>query len=251
MSPSAGRERLDERLVRDGLAATRSRAAALIRTGGVLVDDLPLDKPGASVAASAVIRVRERPRFVSRGGDKLAGALDDLAIDPSGRVCRDVGASTGGFTDCLLQRGASAVTAVDVGYGQLDLRMREDPRVTVRERTNARHLTRDDVPAETRLVTVDVSFISSALILRVLAEVADRADWLVMVKPPFEVGRELVGKGGVVRDDALRQQAADDVSKAASGLGWREQGRVDSRIPGPKGNREIFLWLCPDAAEEA
>jgi 23S rRNA (cytidine1920-2'-O)/16S rRNA (cytidine1409-2'-O)-methyltransferase len=246
----SGRERLDERLVREGLAPTRSRAAALIRTGEVLVDDAPVDKPGTGVAPDASIRVRAGRRYVSRGGEKLAGALDDLGIDPAGLACLDVGASTGGFTDCLLARGAERVTAVDVGYGQLDLRLREDPRVEVRERTNARHLTRDDVPAGIGLVTVDVSFISSRLILPVLARVAPGADWLVMVKPQFEVGRERVGKGGVVRDDALRREAADGVQEVARELGWEERGRADSRVPGPKGNREIFVWLRRQGAEE-
>ncbi len=213
----------------------------------MLVDDVPVDKPGTRVREAAAVRVRgEERRFVSRGGDKLAGALEDLGVDPGGLRCLDVGASTGGFTDCLLQHGATHVVAVDVGYGQLDLRLRNDERVTVLERTNARHLEPTQLGAEPiELVTVDVSFISSRLLLPALARVARAARWLVMVKPQFEVGRERVGKGGVVRDDALRREAADHVAAAARELGTRELGRVDSRVPGPRGNREVFLLLGP------
>jgi 23S rRNA (cytidine1920-2'-O)/16S rRNA (cytidine1409-2'-O)-methyltransferase len=230
----------------DGLAPTRARAQALIRAGCVLVDDAPVDKPGTRVADAARVRVRDTGRrFASRGGEKLAGALADLAIDPSGWRCLDVGASTGGFSDCLLQAGAREVVAVDVGYGQLAARLRADPRVRVLERTNARDLTADALPdgAGIDLVTVDVSFISARLLLPRLTAVAPRAALLVLVKPQFEVGREQVGKGGVVRDDALRQAAADAVASAARELGYRERGRADSRLAGPKGNREIFLWL--------
>ena len=239
-------ERLDERLLREGLAESRTRAQALIRAGQVLVDDTPHDKPGTRVADGARIRLRSEPkRFVSRGGEKLAGALDDLGVDPGGRDCLDVGASTGGFCDCLLQRGARSVVAVDVGYGQLDARLRDDPRVHVLERTNARHLEPAALPGPVSLVTVDVSFISARLLLPALERCAPAADWLVMVKPQFEVGRERVGKGGVVRDDALRQEAADAVANAAAERGFAEVGRVDSRLAGPKGNREIFLLLRP------
>ncbi|MDJ0848071.1 MAG: TlyA family RNA methyltransferase [Myxococcota bacterium] len=246
------RERLDERLVSQGLAETRSRAEALIRSGRVLVDDEPVEKPGTRVAPDAAVRLRgtER-RFVSRGGDKLAGALEDLALDPRGRLCLDVGASTGGFTDCLLQAGASHVVAVDVGYGQLAARLREDPRVTVLERTNARQLPADRVPEGVGLVTVDVSFISARLLLPRLREVAPAAELLVMVKPQFEVGRGRVGKGGVVRDDALRQEAVDGVREAAGELGYEAVGESESRLAGPRGNREIFLLLRPREADGA
>ncbi len=210
------------------------------------MDDVPVEKPGTAVAEGAAVRVRgDARRFVSRGGEKLAGALEDLGLDPSGRACLDLGASTGGFTDCLLQAGASRVVAVDVGYGQLDLRLRDDARVVVRERTNARSLTPEDVGGPIDLVTIDVSFISATLLLPRLPEVAPGADVLVMVKPQFEVGRERVGKGGVVRDDEARREAVDRVAEAGVRLGYQERGRAESRLPGPKGNREVFLWLAP------
>ncbi len=244
-------QRLDERLVADGLAESRSRAQALIRAGRVLVDDTPRDKPGVRVATGARLRLRgESRRFVSRGGDKLAGALEDLGIDPAGCVCLDVGASTGGFTDCLLQAGARRVTAVDVGYGQLAFRLRADPRVCVLERTNARGLSSEALPEAVGLVTIDVSFISARLLLPRLRELAPRADLLVLVKPQFEVGRGEVGKGGVVRDDALRASAVAAVRVCAEGLGYRFAGEAESRLAGPKGNREVFLWLRAPAADK-
>jgi 23S rRNA (cytidine1920-2'-O)/16S rRNA (cytidine1409-2'-O)-methyltransferase len=229
-----------------GLAQSRSQAQGLIRAGRVLVDDRPVDKPGTRVTETAEIRVRGGGRrFVSRGGDKLAGALEDLRFDPAGSRVLDVGASTGGFTDCLLQAGAAHVTAVDVGYGQLDLRLREDPRVHVLERTNARHLAADALPGPVDLVVVDVSFISSTLVLPRIVERCPEAQILVMVKPQFELGRERVGKGGVVREDADRALAVERVAEAGALLGLREVGRAESRLPGPKGNREVFLWLRP------
>jgi 23S rRNA (cytidine1920-2'-O)/16S rRNA (cytidine1409-2'-O)-methyltransferase len=239
-------QRLDERVVAEGLAETRSRAEALIRAGRVLVDDAPVEKPGTRVAEQARLRLRGLlRRFVSRGGDKLAGALDDLGLDPKGRLCLDVGASTGGFSDCLLQSGARHVVAVDVGYGQLDSRLREDPRVTVLERTNARHLEPQALPSGIELVTVDVSFISLRLLLARLGQVAPGADLLLLVKPQFEVGKGQVGKGGVVRDERLRAGAVAGVREAALELGYKALGEAESRLPGPKGNREIFLWLRP------
>jgi 23S rRNA (cytidine1920-2'-O)/16S rRNA (cytidine1409-2'-O)-methyltransferase len=213
-------------------------------SGAVLVDGAVVDKPGTRVADTAVVALRAPgSRFVSRGGEKLAGALEDLGVDPSGRTCLDVGASTGGFTDCLLQRGARRVHAVDVGYGQLDAKLRADPRVAVIERTNARALDPALFPEPIDLVTADVSFISLRLVAPALARVAPDAEWLLLVKPQFEVGREKVGKGGVVRDDALRAGAVDAVRDACAALGWREVARADSRVAGPKGNREVFLLL--------
>ncbi|MGI9591694.1 MAG: TlyA family RNA methyltransferase [Myxococcota bacterium] len=244
------RPRLDERLVADGLAETRSRAEALIRAGRVLVDDAPVEKPGTRVRPEAEIRLRGEARpFVSRGGQKLAGALEDLGVDPRDRLCLDVGASTGGFTDCLLQRGARHVVAVDVGYGQLAPKLRDDPRVTVLERTNARHLEAEAVPPGIGLVTVDASFISARLLLEAIRRVAPGAELLVLVKPQFEVGKERVGKGGVVREPALRAEAAESVARCAEALGYRLLGQAESRLPGPRGNREIFLRLAPQVAE--
>jgi 23S rRNA (cytidine1920-2'-O)/16S rRNA (cytidine1409-2'-O)-methyltransferase len=235
-----------------GLADSRTRAQALIRAGRVLVDDAPVDKPGTRVADDAAVRVRgETRRYASRGGEKLAGALADLGVDPAGRRALDLGASTGGFTDCLLQHGAAHVTAVDVGYGQLDLGLRRDPRVHVLERTNARHLEASHLPGPVDLVVVDVSFISSTLVLEPLRALCPEAELLVMVKPQFEVGRERVGKGGVVRDDADRRAAVERVAAFAAELGWREAGRAESRLAGPKGNREVFLHLRPAAAAGA
>lgn len=210
----------------------------------MLVDDTPVDKPGAQVRAESRVRLRGEPRrFVSRGGEKLAGALADLAVDPAGKRCLDVGASTGGFSDCLLAAGASRVVAVDVGYGQLAPRLREDPRVVVLERRNARGLEPADVQEPVDLVTVDVSFISVRLLLPVLVRVAPNANWLVLVKPQFEVGKGRVGKGGVVRDEGLRAQAVREVREAAEALGLEVLGEAESRLAGPKGNREVFLHL--------
>jgi 23S rRNA (cytidine1920-2'-O)/16S rRNA (cytidine1409-2'-O)-methyltransferase len=246
-----GRERLDERVLREGLAESRTAARAMILAGRVLVDDQPVDKAGTAVRADAAVRLKGGPRrFVSRGGDKLAAALDELGLDPNGRDCLDVGASTGGFTDCLLQRGAVHVTAVDVGHSQLHSRLCLDPRVESRERVNARHLDPADFDRDYGLFVVDVSFISLALVLPAVLACAPRADGVLLVKPQFEVGRERVGKGGVVRDDGLRAEAADAVAAAAAELGWVERRRVDSQVPGPRGNREIFLWISPRGAEE-
>jgi 23S rRNA (cytidine1920-2'-O)/16S rRNA (cytidine1409-2'-O)-methyltransferase len=243
----ASRPRLDERVVEAGLAESRTIAQALIRTGRILVDDVPVEKPGTRIRSDAALRLRgETRRYVSRGGEKLAGALDDLSIDPAGLACLDVGASTGGFTDCLLERGARSVVAVDVGYGQLHQRLRADARVVVLERTHARELTAAALPESPELVTVDVSFISLTSILPRLAEIAPGSPVLALVKPQFEVGRGRVGKGGVVRDDTLRLGAVEKVAGCARALGYVEAGRAESRIAGPRGNREIFLWLRRD-----
>ena len=246
----AGRQRLDERMLADGLAETRSRAQSLIRVGRVLVDDTPVDKPGTSIRSDARVRVRgEDRRFVSRGGEKLAGALEDLGVDPTGRICLDIGASTGGFTDCLLQAGARHVFAVDVGYGQFDACLREDSRVTVMERTNARHLEAAALDPQPNFVVIDVSFISVRLLLPNLAGQLPAAELLIMVKPQFEVGREQVGKGGVVRDPELRAAAVADVKQCATELGWTASGEAESRLTGPKGNQEIFVRFAPRAAD--
>ena len=235
-----------------GLAPTRSQAESLIRAGRVLVDDTPVDKPGTRVPTAASVRLRgETPRFVSRGGEKLAGALADFTVDPTGKRCLDVGASTGGFTDCLLAAGASRVVAVDVGYGQLAPKLREDPRVVVLERCNARSLEPADLPAPIELVSIDVSFISVRVLLPVLVRLAPAADWLVLVKPQFEVGKGRVGKGGVVRDDALRAEAVRGVREAAEALDLEVLGEAECRLAGPKGNREVFLHLRSRLARAA
>ena len=241
-----GRQRLDERVLAEGLAATRSEARGLILAGRILVDDVPQTKAGFAVAAEAPLRRRGGARpYVSRGGEKLSAALDVFAVDPAGRICLDVGASTGGFTDCLLQRGAVRVIAVDVGRGQLHPRLRGDSRVRALESTHARYLRRESLGEAIGLLTADVSFISLRQLLPPLKAVAPEAEAVVLVKPQFEVGRGQVGKGGVVRDDALRVGAADAVARCAGDVGWEEAGRVESALPGPKGNREIFLWLRP------
>jgi 23S rRNA (cytidine1920-2'-O)/16S rRNA (cytidine1409-2'-O)-methyltransferase len=200
------------------------------------------------VRPDARLRLRgEARRFASRGGEKLAAALAELGLDARGRRCLDVGASTGGFTDCLLQAGAREVVAVDVGYGQLDPRLRADPRVRVLERTNARALEAAALGGPVELVTVDVSFISVRLLLPRLREIAPAAELLVLVKPNFELARGDVGKGGVVRDPALRARAVRAVEAAAEELGYAVAGRAESCLAGPQGNREVFVWLRPAA----
>jgi len=211
------------------------------------VNDVPVDKAGRRVPEDAFIRIKggQPPRYVSRGGDKLAGALEDLDFDPTGLRCLDVGASTGGFTDCLLQHGASEVVALDVGWGQLHARLRADPRVRVHERVNARELGPEHVDGPVDLIVADVSFISLRLLLNAFLEVAPDSKWILLVKPQFEVGRDRVGRGGVVRDDSLRQSAVEDVVEAGARLGYARLAQVDSRLAGPKGNREIFVYLAP------
>lgn len=234
----------------EGLAESRSRAQALILSGDVLVDDVPVDKAGTRISDAATIRLRGgQRRFVSRGGEKLSGALEDLGVDPAGHHCLDVGASTGGFTDCLLQAGAQSVVAVDVGRGQLHSKLLADERVIAHDRVNARELDRSLLPQPVSLVVADVSFISLRLLIPSMAHVAPAAEWVLMVKPQFEVGREKVGKGGVVRDDADRQAAADSVIACAREHGYLLRGQADSRVAGPKGNREIFVWLVPSVSE--
>jgi 23S rRNA (cytidine1920-2'-O)/16S rRNA (cytidine1409-2'-O)-methyltransferase len=241
------RVRLDTLLAERGLFESRSRAAASVMAGEVRLggDGKRAQKPGQLVDPDVPVTVDERPRFVSRGGVKLANALADLAIDPARRRALDVGAATGGFTDCLLQAGAAHVVALDVAYGELDWRLRNDERVTVLERTNARRLVAGDLPYAPELVVVDISFISLTKVLPALfACVAARHDVLAMIKPQFEVGRGRVGKGGVVRDADARRAALVDVAGAARGLGASVLGFASSGLPGPKGNRESFVWLA-------
>ncbi|HWP99738.1 MAG TPA: TlyA family RNA methyltransferase [Vicinamibacterales bacterium] len=239
------RRRLDVLVVERGLAPNRERARRLIMAGDVLVDDRPVTKAGQQVDTAAVLRVRSVPApYVSRGGEKLAGALAAFALDVRGRLALDVGASTGGFTDCLLRHGVARVVALDVGYGQMAWSLRQDERVTVLDRVNVRAVEPSALPFVPTLATIDVSFISLALVLPAVARVvASGADVLALVKPQFEVGRERVGSGGVVRDPALRAEAVAAVRAAAVAAGYVVRGEAESVLPGPKGNRETFLWL--------
>ena len=237
------RRRLDLELVRRGLAATRSEARDAIEAGRVSVGGRPVAKSGTLVAPAEPVDVAGGARpYVSRGGEKLAAALDELDVDPLGRRCLDAGASTGGFTDVLLRRGAEHVVAVDVGYGQLDWRLRSDDRVTVLERTNVRHLTRDDLPYRPGLVVADLSFISLAAVIPALVGVAaDGADLVVLVKPQFEAGRKDVRRGGVVSDPAAWRRALGSVADACRESGAAPVGAAVSRLPGPAGNVEFFV----------
>jgi 23S rRNA (cytidine1920-2'-O)/16S rRNA (cytidine1409-2'-O)-methyltransferase len=241
------RVRLDNLLTERGLFASRSRAAAAVLAGDVHLGPgrRRAEKPGQLVPADVQLDVTAPPPYVSRGGIKLANALDALGIDAAGRHALDVGASTGGFTDCLLQRGAAHVIALDVAYGELALAVRDDERVTVIERTNARALAPEALPYAPDLVVADVSFISLTKVLpAVLACCAARFDALAMVKPQFEVGRERIGKGGVVHDPALRREALVAVASAAVASGAALLGFASSGLPGPAGNRETFAWLA-------
>jgi 23S rRNA (cytidine1920-2'-O)/16S rRNA (cytidine1409-2'-O)-methyltransferase len=232
------KKRLDVLLVERGLAESRAQAQALVLAG--LVPGF--DKPGHQVPEDAELAVDQPPRFVSRGGEKLANALERLEVELDGRDAIDIGASTGGFTDCLLQNGVGRVIAVDVGYGQLHPKLRNDPRVTVLERTNARGLA--ELPFQPDLLVCDVSFISVRLVLPpVLALMKPGWDALVLVKPQFEAGKGEVGKGGVVRDAEIHRRVLREVVEAGLGWGATTVGVVDSGLPGPKGNREFFLHL--------
>lgn len=249
--PTAQRkQRIDSLLAERGLFASRSRAAASVMAGEVSVgpERRRVSKPGEMVAVDAELSVREPPPFVSRGGVKLANALEHFGLDVAGRRAIDVGASTGGFTDCLLKRGVSEVVAVDVGYGDLDYALRTDARVTAIERTNARSLTPEMLPYTPDLAVIDVSFISLTKVLpAVLACMAPSFDVLAMIKPQFEVGRERVGKGGVVRLAEDRRGALVDVGAAAQALGAAVLAYASSGLPGPKGNLESFVWLAEGA----
>jgi 23S rRNA (cytidine1920-2'-O)/16S rRNA (cytidine1409-2'-O)-methyltransferase len=238
--------RLDAELVRRELARSRENASDLIESRSVLVNGIPATKPATMVDAQTSIKLAgKRDDFVSRGGHKLAGALDAFAgVIVKGRRCLDAGASTGGFTDVLLRRSAAHVVAVDVGYGQLAWSLRQDERVSILDRTNIRHLTGDVVGEPIDLVVADLSFISLTLVLPALAAVSKPdADFVVMVKPQFEVGREKLGAGGVVRDPQLRKSAVIDVADSAYDVGLGTMAIVASPLPGPAGNVEYFLWL--------
>jgi len=243
--------RIDAVLADRGLFPSRSAAAGAVRAGEVRVgQDGPVAlRPSQLVESDADLIVASGPRYVSRGGIKLENALEALGIVVHDRDCLDVGASTGGFSDCLLQRGAKRVIAADVAYGQLDVRLREDPRVYVIERLNARAMEPDDLPFEPSLATVDVSFISLVKVLPAVVRCLESGgDVLAMVKPQFELGKSRVGRG-VVRDSADRREAILEVAEAARELGLRVRGFASSGLPGPKGNRETFLWCSGEGAE--
>lgn len=241
-----GRSRIDKLLVERGLAGSRERAQALILAGRVLVNEQKILKAGAAVDANAAIRlIGEELRYVGRGGLKLEGALEHWQVDLTGKSCMDVGASTGGFTDCMLQHGAMHVVAVDTGYGQIDARLRNDSRVRLMERTNARYLSEDQVPEMIEFVAMDVSFISATLVLPNVLRAAFKGapgELVVLVKPQFEVGREHVGKGGIVRDEAQQQRAVEKVRTMVTELKARRTEVIESPITGAEGNREFLLY---------
>lgn len=244
----AEKQRLDVLLAERRLAPSREAAQRMIMAGEVRVNGNIRYKPGMRVLVDARIEIQQAPRFVSRGGDKLAGALAAFPVAVQGRICADVGASTGGFTDCLLQHGAARVYAIDVGYGQLDYRLRSDPRVVVMERTNARHITALEEPVG--LVVVDASFISLRLLLPVIRGwLADGADLIVLIKPQFEAGKGQVGKGGVVRDPDIHRRVLQEVLLSAQGTGYTTRGLIRSPLKGPAGNVEFLAWLAPGAPE--
>jgi 23S rRNA (cytidine1920-2'-O)/16S rRNA (cytidine1409-2'-O)-methyltransferase len=236
------KDRLDQRLVAQGLAPSREAAARMILAGEARVNGVMVDKPAKAVAVEATIDiVSHGSRFVSRGGDKLVAALDACGIDPRGLVCLDVGCSTGGFTDCLLQRGAMRVYAVDVGYGQFDWRLRQDSRVVLIERTNIRYIERSAVPESIALTVIDVSFISLTNVLpSILPFLAPNARVIALVKPQFEVGKGQVGRGGIVRDEMQRQDVLQRIVRHADELGLRAMKTLDCPVKGKKGNHEML-----------
>lgn len=245
MVSAANKQRLDRLLVERGLCDSRTRAQALILAGEVVVGDHAVNKPGTLVDADAPLRLKSDPNpYVSRGGLKLRAALEHFAFDVTGLVCMDVGASTGGFTDCLLQAGAARVYAIDVGYGQLAWKLANDARVVVLDRQNIRELRREQIPEPIELVVADCSFISLTKVLPHLPPfLRAGASVIALVKPQFEVGREHVGKGGVVRDEQLREAARVQVEAHARTLGFVVGGHVESPIAGREGNREWLVWL--------
>jgi len=239
------RKRLDKLLVEKGIVQSRERARALIMAGKVTVEGKRIDKPGAMIDVGAKLHLRdEDSSYVSRGGKKLEGALNAFGIDPKGMVVMDIGASTGGFTDCILQKGAQKVYAVDVGYGQLAWKLQKDPRVVVLERRNIRYLKREEVQGEADLILIDTSFISVEKFLPHLMGFLKKGGFILsLIKPQFEVGRSEVGKGGVVRDTMLHQKVIDRISMFSRGLGLKVLGVTESLLLGPKGNKEFFIYL--------
>jgi 23S rRNA (cytidine1920-2'-O)/16S rRNA (cytidine1409-2'-O)-methyltransferase len=239
------KERIDKLLFERGLAESRTQAQALVIAGQVLVNEQRIDKPSQTVDPSSEIRIKgEMPRYVSRGGFKLEAALHQFQINPAGKICLDVGASTGGFTDCLLQHGAAHVWAVDVGHNQLAWKIRQDARVTVIEGFNARHLADEEFGIQFDFVCIDVSFISLKMILPgVQAVLKKSGDCVALIKPQFEVGKGEVGKGGIVSDPAKHQRVVNEVTSAALELGLQPGAVIDSPILGAEGNREFLLHL--------
>ena len=239
------KERLDRLLVEKGIVKGREKARALTMRGKVIVEGRLTDKPGTQVSVEAQIQLQNRETsYVSRGGEKLEGALRAFEINPRGMVVMDVGASTGGFTDCVLQKGAQKVYAIDVGYGQLAWKLQKDPRVVNLERRNIRYLLREEVHEETDLILIDTSFISIEKFLPHLLEFLKEGGSIVsLIKPQFEVGKGEVGKGGVVKDKALHQKVIDRISTFSRGLGLKVLGVTESLLAGPKGNREFFIYL--------
>jgi 23S rRNA (cytidine1920-2'-O)/16S rRNA (cytidine1409-2'-O)-methyltransferase len=245
---STKKRRLDQILVEKRLAKSRQRAQAMIMAGAVLVNDQPVLKAGTLISPedSIELRGREMP-FASRGGLKLDSVLNTLQLDVADKICLDVGASTGGFTDCLLQHGAQRIYAVDVGYGQLAWKLRQDPRVVVIERTNIRKMSSGALPHPVDLVTIDVSFISLKIVVpAVLKYLKKNARIIALIKPQFEVGKDQVGKGGVVRDPALHNQVIEQLTEFFAGIGLQTESVVPSPLLGPKGNREFFVYLKPE-----
>ncbi len=245
------RRRIDQLLVERGLAESRHKAQALLLAGKVLVDEQRVDKPGKLVGEESALRILEALPFASRAGAKLQAALDHFHISPRGRVCADLGASTGGFTDCLLQNGARLVYAFDVGRGQLAWRLRTDPRVVVKDGYNVRHLSSGDLPEGVTLITADLSFISLTKIIPPLKDAVvarwsgnpPQLDFVLLVKPQFEVGKGEVGKGGIVRDAEKRRQARESVESIAVSAGFEVAGNIVSPVPGARGNEEFLLYL--------
>jgi 23S rRNA (cytidine1920-2'-O)/16S rRNA (cytidine1409-2'-O)-methyltransferase len=242
---AAKKERVDVLLVARGLCDTREQAKRLVLAGEVRTSDRQIDKPSTKVLEDIHLEVKEKPKYVGRGGLKMEGALDAFDIDPAGRVCLDIGASTGGFTDCLLQRGATKVHAVDVGTNQLVWKLRNDPRVIVKEKFNARRLVEEDLGEKVSLIVIDVSFISLTKILPAAFGVLEENGMIVpLIKPQFELQREDIGKGGIVRDPELHDRAVEKIRDfVTKELGREWRGLIDSPITGTDGNREFLAWL--------
>ncbi len=242
---SGNKIRLDQLLVQRGMAESREKAKAMIMAGEVDIDGLRADKPGHLFSSSSSITIKKSPHsYLSRGGLKLEAALDHFLIDVNGLILLDIGASTGGFTDCLLRRGARKVIAVDVGYGQIHWKLRKDPRVRILEKTNARHLTPEDIGEDVNGAVIDVSFISLKLIVPPVSRLLlDNSFIVALIKPQFEAGKRLVGKGGVVRDPSVHREVIDSLGRFFEGHDWDVEGWIPSPILGPKGNQEFLIYM--------